>query len=95
MRESTSQAGVLALQFDDAREREKLAKRVSHRTWQKACRTQYLQGKWNVGRMGAQVFCQGDAGKVSFELSSLLCRLRRLENGIECVNAVEFCLRVC
>ena len=57
--------------------------------------TQYLQGKWNVGRMGAQVFCQGDAGKVSFEFSSLLWRLRRLENGIECVNAVEFCLRVC
>lgn len=27
------------------------------------------------------MFCQGDAGKVSFELSSLLCRLRRL--GIE------------
>jgi len=47
---------VLALQFDDAREREKLAKRVSHRTWQKACRTQYLQGKWNVGRIGVRAF---------------------------------------
>ena len=45
--------------------------------------------------MGAQTSCQGDAGKVSFELLSLLWRLRRLENGIECVNAVEFCLRVC
>ena len=49
----------------------------------------------DVGMMGTQASCQGDAGKVSFELSSLLCRLRRLENGIECVNAVEFCLRVC
>ena len=69
---------MLALQFDDAREREKLAKRVSHRTWQKACRTQYLQGKWNVGRMGAQTSCQGDAGKVSFEFSSLLWRFPSL-----------------
>ena len=45
--------------------------------------------------MGAQVFCQGDAGKVSFELSSLLCRFPSLVRmDIECVNAVEFCLRV-
>ena len=49
----------------------------------------------DVGMMGVQTSCQGDAGKVSFEFSSLLWRLRRLENGIECVNAVEFCLRVC
>jgi len=56
---------------------------VLRESWQKVCRTQYLQEKWNVGRMGAQVFCQGDAGKVSFEIPSLLWRLCRLENGHE------------
>ena len=29
------------------------------------------------------MFCQGDAGKVSFEIPSLLWRLCRLENGHE------------
>ena len=43
----------------------------------------------DVGMMGTQTSCQGDAGKVSFEFSSLV----RMD--IECVNAVEFCLRVC
>ena len=44
----------------------------------------------DVGMMGAQTSCQGDAGKVSFELLSLLWRLRCLENGIECVASVKF-----
>ena len=40
--------------------------------------TQCLQGKKNVRMMGAQTSCQGDAGKVSFEFSSLLWRFPSL-----------------
>ena len=69
---------MLALQFDDAREREKLAKRVSHRTWQKAYRNPVFTREEDVGMMGAQTSCQGDAGKVSFEFSSLLWRFPSL-----------------
>ena len=32
----------------------------------------------DVGMRGAQTSCQGDAGKVSFEFSSLLCRFPSL-----------------